>query len=189
MLSNLIRQHALLAAQAGNWLSVASTLNDLTRTITDHTHWSFGLMMSQGQLPEQLVVGVAAAVKTDAQINPLMESAFIAFSTTGLQLHTPERQAMIDAIGAGLPAEAVAAVKSLGVRVVPFLKSPVTAEQCHAAWDADVAQQTAQQAAVVRSARVASLQKLDAESIVDGSSDLDGAIASIRASLVSFGGW
>jgi hypothetical protein len=92
-------------------------------------------MMSQGQLPQELVVGIAAAVKTAASVNPLMESAFIAFSTTGLQLHTNDRQAMIETIGADLPSEAVAAVKSLGVRSVPVITT--TAEACESAWEYD----------------------------------------------------
>lgn len=132
MLINLIRKHALAAAESGDFAAVATTLNALTTTVTDTTHWSFGLMMSQGELPEELVTGIAAAVKVASQANPLMESAFIAFSTTGLQLHTQERQAMIDVIGAGLPPEAVAAVKALGVRSAATIVT--TAEACEAAW-------------------------------------------------------
>lgn len=132
MLINLIRQHALEAAESGDFAAVAATLNALTTTVTDTTHWSFGLMMSQGQLPEELVTGIAAAVKVAAQANPLMESAFIAFSTTGLQLHTQERQAMIEAIGAGLPPNAVTAVKGLGVRSSVTIVT--TAEECEAEW-------------------------------------------------------
>lgn len=133
MLANLVNQHALADAQSGDWDAVAATLNALRSEVVDEMHWSFGLMMSQGQLPQELVVGIAAAVKTAAAVNPLMESAFIAFSTTGLQLHTAERQSMIESIGAGLPSEAVAAVKSLGVRSVPVIST--TAEQCQSAYE------------------------------------------------------
>ncbi len=133
MLAGLIREHALTDAQAGRWDAVAETLNALRSNVVDQTHWSFGLMMSQGQLPQELVLGIAAAVKTAASVNPLMESAFIAFSTTGLQLHTSERQAMIESIGSGLPSEAVAAVKALGVRSVPVVST--TAEQCQSAYE------------------------------------------------------
>jgi hypothetical protein len=132
MLANLINQHALADAEAGNWDAVAATLNALRSEVVDQTHWSFGLMMSEGQLPQELVVGIAAAVKTAAAVNPLMESAFIAFSTTGLQLHTSDRQAMIESIGAGLPSEAVAAVKSLGVRSAAVITT--TADGCRKAW-------------------------------------------------------
>jgi hypothetical protein len=133
MLADLINQHALDDARAGKWDAVANALNALRSEIIDQTHWSFGLMMSQGQLPQELVVGIAAAIKNAAAKNPLMESAFIAFSTTGLQLHTDERQTMIEAIGAGLQMEAVAAVKSLGVRYVPVVTT--TAEQCQSAYE------------------------------------------------------
>lgn len=129
---NLIREHALADAEAGNWSAVASTLNALTRQVNDATHWSFGLMMSQGGLPEQLVTGISDAVDAASQVNSLMKSAFIAFSTTGLQLHTDERQAMIEAIGAGLPSEAVAAVKALGRRTVPVITTDAAA--CESAW-------------------------------------------------------
>lgn len=132
MLINLIREHALEDAQAGNWSAVAETLNSLTQTVTDTTHWSFGLMMSQGNLPPELVTGIASAVKTAAAANPLVESAFIAFSTTGLQLHTDERQAMIQAIGAGLPSEFVAAVNALGRRTASVVTTD--AEACESAW-------------------------------------------------------
>lgn len=132
MLINLIRQHALADAEAGNWSAVAATLNALTTPVIDTTQWSFGLMMSQGNLPPELVTGIAAAVKAAAASNALMDSAFIAFSTTGLQLHTDERQTMIEAIGAGLPSEAVAAVKTLGRRTVPQVATD--AESCESAW-------------------------------------------------------
>ena len=130
ILSSLIKEHASEAATKGDWESVAKIINGLTQTISDPTQWSFGLMMSQGNLPQMLVAGIADAVKKAGQSNSLIDSAFIAFSTTGIQLHTPERQAMIDAIGAELPVEAVAAVKALGVRTVLVYGSEVTAEQC-----------------------------------------------------------
>ena len=128
MLIDLIKEHALQAAQSGDFAAVASTLNALRSEVIDQTQWSFGLMMTQGNLPEQLVTGIASAVDAASQVNPLMKSAFIAFSTTGMQLHTNERQAMIEAIGAGLPPEAIAAVKALGVRSVPIVTT--TADEC-----------------------------------------------------------
>jgi hypothetical protein len=132
MLIDLINQHASQAAQAGDFAGVAATLNSLRTSVSDTTHWSFGLMMTQGQLPADLVAGIAAAVRSAGAANPLMDSAFIAFSTTGLELHTAERQVMIDTIGAGLPPEAIAAVKSLGVRSVPTVVT--TEDECRRAW-------------------------------------------------------
>lgn len=55
--------------------------------------------------------------------------------------------------------------------------------------DAETARIAVIQAAAIRSARVSSIAKLDAESLVDASEDIDTAIDSIRASLVAFGGW
>jgi hypothetical protein len=187
MLAETIRQHAITDAQSGNWQAVAATLNSLTQQVIDETSWSFGLMMTAGRLPADLVTGIAGAVKAAASVNPLMDSAFIAFSTTGLQLHTAERQQMIEQIGAGLPAEAVAAVKALGVRTVPLVST--NAEQCQAAWESAQAEAAAQQAAAIRATRLASVRTLNAESIVDSATDLDACIALIRAQLVAFGGW
>jgi hypothetical protein len=133
----LIKKYALTKATNRDWKSVADILNKLTETIIDETHWTFGLMMTQGKLPEMLVVGVAKAVDDAGTVNPLMKSAFTAFSTTGIQLHTPERQALIDAIGVGLPAEAVALVKSLGIRTVPILSNPITEDECKNLWYED----------------------------------------------------
>lgn len=139
MLIDLIKQHAITEAQDGNWAKVAEILNGLQHTIQDPTQWSFGLMMSQAQLPTELVAGVAGAIQSAGLTNPLMASAFIALSTTGLQLHTSDRQAMIDEIGAGMPTEAVAAIKSLGIRSVPVTLT--TLEECQSAWLADQARQ------------------------------------------------
>jgi hypothetical protein len=135
MLAETIRQHALADAEAGNWAAVAGTLNSLREPVLDETHWSFGLMMSRASLPAELVTGVAGAIQSAGQVDPLMASAFIAMSTTGLQLHTADRQAMIEQIGAGLPSEAVAAVKALGVRSDAVIST--TAAECEAAWAAD----------------------------------------------------
>lgn len=186
MLIDLIREHALQSAESGDFAAVAAILNAIRKTITDETHWTFGLM-SQGRLPTELVTGIASAVKSAAQVNPLMESAFIAFSTTGLQLHTTERQSMIDSIGVGLPGEAVAAMKSLGVRSVPVAST--TATDCESAWQADLAAAAAQQAAAIRASRIASVERLDAVAIVDSADSLDDAINAIHSSLTAFGGW
>jgi len=132
-LIDLITQHANDEAIAGKWGIVANRLNELKTTIVDTTHWSFGLMMRQGQLSQELVAGVALAIKEAGKVNPLMESAFIALSTTGLQLHTDDRQGMIEAIGVGLPTEAVQAIKSLGIRDVAGVGSKVN--ECPLNWD------------------------------------------------------
>jgi len=132
-LIDLITQHANDEAIAGKWGIVANRLNELKTTIVDTTHWSFGLMMRQGQLSQELDAGVALAIKEAGKVNPLMESAFITLSTTGLQLHTDDRQGMIEAIGVGLPTEAVQAIKSLGIRDVAVVVT--TANECKLTWD------------------------------------------------------
>jgi hypothetical protein len=136
---DLIRQHALAAAEAGDWSSVASTLNGLTRVEPITKHWTLGDITA---LPGgmELAAGIASAlVAKGAEGQPdsaLFQSVFVAMSTTGVQLHTAERQAIIEAAANGkFPPEAVAAIKSLGQKVTPVLDTPATAESAKAAWD------------------------------------------------------
>jgi len=93
--------------------------------------------------------------------------------------------------GPGMPSSAdFAAVAALGGG---WLFAGLTVEQFAAQRTAHIADaeaaEAAQQAAAIRSARIASLTNLNAESIVENSADLDAAIDSIRTSLSAFGGW
>jgi hypothetical protein len=58
-----------------------------------------------------------------------------------------------------------------------------------AADEAAKADAASREAEAKRSARVASIERLDAESIVAASDSIDAAMIAIRSSLVSFGGW
>lgn len=136
-LSNLISIHATELAANGDWQAVADVLNALTQIVTDETHWTLGLIQAHPQLGIDVARGIAGAVKKAAESDPLMEGVLLALSTTGIQLHTPERQTIIDQIGAGLPAEAIAGIKSLGIRTVPVVET--TAEECQAAMLAEQA--------------------------------------------------
>ena len=68
--------------------------------------------------------------------NPIFASAWIALSVTGLQLHTDERQQMIDglAVAGNWPNELTAAVKAAGLSYTSIAGSVVTSEQCRSAW-------------------------------------------------------
>lgn len=139
---DLIKQHAATEAAAGDWSAVASILNGLTRVELITKHWTLGDITA---LPGgmELAAGIASAlVAKGAEGQPdsaLFQSVFVAMSTTGVQFHTPDRQALIEAAANGkFPPEAIAAIKSLGQKVTPLLDIPVTAETVQAAWDEDV---------------------------------------------------
>ena len=79
------------------------------------TQWTFGLI--ETQLDATTARTFAGVIQAAAATDPLMASAFTAMSTTGIELWSDARQAMIDDIGtaAGMTVEQVAQVKALGV--------------------------------------------------------------------------
>lgn len=137
MLSNLINQHALADAQAGNWAAVAATLNAQTIEVRNAKSWTMadliGLVGAEGA---SLVGGTIQAAGAS---NPIFAGAWIALNVTGLQLHTDERQQMIDGLAAvgGWPAELTTAVKAAGLTYTSLAGNAVTAEQCQLAWNRD----------------------------------------------------
>jgi hypothetical protein len=79
------------------------------------TQWTFGLI--EAQINEATARTLAGVIQAAAASDPLMASAFTAMSTTGIELWSDARQAMIDTIGtaAGMTADQIAQVKALGV--------------------------------------------------------------------------
>jgi hypothetical protein len=79
------------------------------------TQWSFGLI--ETQIDAETARTLAGVIQAAAATDPLMASAFTAMSTTGIELWSDARQAMIDTIGtaAGMTADQIAQVKALGV--------------------------------------------------------------------------
>lgn len=169
-LANLINTHASTAAAAGDWATVAETLNALRQVVTDETHWTLGLIQSHPQLGIDVARAIAAAVKTAAQTDPLMEGVMLAMSTTGLQLHTPARQAMIEQIAAGLPQESIEAVKSLGVRYQSLAEKSglgtVTADQCRDAFREAVLQARIINATALANERLQATQTAEEQAAV-----------------------
>jgi len=133
-LISLIQQHAQAQAQDEQWSEVASVLNATTVAVRNPKQWTLGEI--EQSLGADAACIIAKAIKDAAAVDPLMESAFVAVSTSGIQLHTDERQALVASIGqqAGWPAEQIAAMQALGL----VRKSPadvaglgvVTADQC-----------------------------------------------------------
>ena len=114
MLGDLINKYAATEANAGDWQGVVDKLNTPSIVVLDDTKWTLGMI--------QLKLGVdpartmAAGVKAAGDIDPIVGSAYIAMSTVGLQLHTDERQAMVDVVGqqAGWSSDLIASLKALG---------------------------------------------------------------------------
>lgn len=149
-LISLIQQHAQAEAAAGEGAGVAAILNAATVAVRNPKQWTLGEI--EQTIGADAARTIAAAVKSAAAVDPLMESAFVALSTSGIQLHTDARQALIAAIGqqANLTAEQIAAMQSLGVTYASLAGQAglgtVTADQCQQAWTqqaADIAYATA----------------------------------------------
>ena len=79
------------------------------------TQWTFGLI--EAQINEATARTLAGVIQSAAATDPLMANAFTAMSTTGIELWSDARQAMIEQIGttAGMTADQIAQVKALGV--------------------------------------------------------------------------
>jgi hypothetical protein len=140
MLANLIRQHALADAQAGNWVAVAATLNAQTVVVRNPKSWTFADLIGLVQPEGAALVG--GTIQAAGASNPIFASAWIALSVTGLQLHTDERQQMIDGLASAgdWPDQLRDTVKAAGVTYTSLVGSTVTAQQCQAAYETDALQ-------------------------------------------------
>jgi len=101
-------------------LQIVDLLQAETIRQNNLTQWTFGRI--QTQLDEATARTLAGVIQAAAAVDPLMASAFTAMSTTGIELCSDARQALIDAIGtaAGMTVEQVAQVKALGVTYTAF---------------------------------------------------------------------
>jgi hypothetical protein len=107
------------------------------------TQWSFGLI--ETQLDADTARTLAGVIQAAAASDPLMASAFTAMSTTGIELWSDARQAMIDDIGtaAGMTVEQVAQVKALGVTYTA-VDADATVESVQSLIDAEAARVAAE---------------------------------------------
>lgn len=138
MLINLIIEHASQEAEAGQFEEVANILNTKSIAVRNTKSWTLGeIEQSLGADAARIIAG---AIKGAAALDPLMEFAFVAVSTTGIQLHTDERQAMIAVIGqtANLSAEQISAMQALGLTYQSPAQQAglgvVGGEQCQEVW-------------------------------------------------------
>lgn len=139
-LINLINRHALAAAQAGNWQSVADTLNALTIEVRDTTLRTGRWLMLQlpnvvdqqtGMTESDIVLGTL-----QQSTIPRVKAAYDSLCNGGIDLSEDQVQMMIPLLAdAGhWPAGLAEKILSAGRRIVPVLESPVTAADCSAAW-------------------------------------------------------
>lgn len=135
MISEL-KSFALAEVESGNFQAAAEKLQTIEDVVPNPTHWTFGLISSIAGIDlagkiASVIDGVSSANQPDSA---LFKSIFVALSTTGVQLHTSERQAMIDKLGAGLNPAEVAQVKSLRLRRSKRFPT-ITADQVKTAWE------------------------------------------------------
>jgi len=136
MLIDLIKTHALTEAQSGDWSAVAAILNAPTVEVRNAKSWTFADLIGLVQPEGAALVG--GTIQAAGVSNPIFASAWIALSVTGLQLHTDERQQMIDGLASAgnWPDQLRDAVKAAGLSYTSL--SNATAEECEAAWKRDV---------------------------------------------------
>jgi hypothetical protein len=135
MLANLINQHALPDAQAGNWDAVAEILNAPSVEVRNPKSWTMADLITLLGAESAAVVG--GTIQAAGATNPIFAGAWLALNITGLQLHTDERQAMIAGLAdaAGWPVELKAAALAAGLTYVSIAGITVTADQCEAAYE------------------------------------------------------
>jgi hypothetical protein len=135
MLIDLIKTHALQAAQAGDFAAVATVLNAPTVEVRNPKSWTMADLITLLGAESAAVVG--GTIQAAGASNPIFAGAWLALNITGLQLHSDERQAMIAglATAAGWPAELKAAALAAGLTYTSL--SDATADDCQSAWAVD----------------------------------------------------
>ena len=181
-LIELIKQHAQTAANARNWSAVAETIRGLNLRQPSR---KCGSVETAAALA---AVGVNWAAVMDV-IDDDATGRFILtmLASEGVQWgHSLTVPYLRSKQGSVLTAAGVDALLELSS---PLLYPTLTADQCRVAWENAIAEDAALQTAAVRSARLASIESLDAVAMVDGSADLDAVVSAIRSHLSAFGGW
>ena len=137
MLIDLIKTHALQAAQAGDFAAVATVLNAPTVEVRNPKSWTMADLITLLGAESAAVVG--GTIQAAGASNPIFAGAWLALNITGLQLHSDERQAMIAGLAdaAGWPAGLKAAALAAGLTYTSLAGSTVTAAECQSAWAVD----------------------------------------------------
>lgn len=141
-LISLINAHALSAAQAGDWNTVASTLNALTTEVrvtelrtarwlmlqlTDVVRVENGIPLTEADI----VLGTLQAAAI-----PRVKAAYDSLCNGGLDLSEDQVQQMIPVLAAAgsWPTGLAAKILAAGRQNKAVLEVPVTADDCQKAW-------------------------------------------------------
>ena len=83
--------------------------------VDNHTMWTFGLI--EAEINYATAAQLASVIKSASVTTPIIEGAFTAMSTSGIELFSDSRQGMIEQIGTeeGMTVEQIAQIKALGV--------------------------------------------------------------------------
>ena len=111
--------------------------------VDDHTMWTFGLIESA--IDYATAAQLASVIKSASATTPILEGAFAAMSTSGIELFSDSRQGMIEAIGSaeGMTVEQIARIKALGVTYTA-VDADATVESVQALIDAEAARVAAE---------------------------------------------
>lgn len=134
LLIDLIKSYCLAEAQAGDWITVAAIVNSKTVEVRNPKSWTMADLI--GLVGAEGAALVGGTIQAAGSSNPIFAGAWIALNVTGLQLHTDDRQQMIDglALAGNWPDDLKDLVKSAGVTHRTILGDLVSPEQCQAAW-------------------------------------------------------
>ena len=137
MLIDLIKTHALAAAQAGDWTAVAAILNAQTVEVRNDKSWTMADLITLLGAESAAVIG--GTIQAAGVTNPIFAGAWLALNITGLQLHTDERQQMISGLAdaAGWPEGLKAAALAAGLTYTSLAGEAVTAAECQSAFETD----------------------------------------------------
>lgn len=176
-------QHTAEASAAGNWASVAAVLT--ANVVSPYT-----AKRSYNEVLDALGVSDMEHTLAAFSASQIGSDGRAMLRSVGLQCSHPTTVNLINQLEAANALRPGVAAKliALGTQTTQLARG-ATADQCRDDWQAGKLAEATQQAAAIRTARIASIQRLAAEPIVDASDDIDGAIAAIRASLIKHGGW
>jgi hypothetical protein len=134
-LINLIKTHCLADAQAGDFTAVAATLNAQTVEVRNPKSWTMADLI--GLVGPEGAALVGGTIQAAGVSNPIFAGAWLALNITGLQLHTDERQQMINGLAAAgnWLDQLRDTVKAAGVSYTSLAGSTVTAQQCESAYE------------------------------------------------------
>lgn len=149
----LILQHVLAEVESGDYAGAVAKLNAKTISVRNPKLWTIGDLSAAIGTEGAAVVAytIEKAGIGDSPQAALFRGAFLAVNNNGIQLHTDERQTMIDqlAAGGGWSDSLKNAVKAAGVTYHSVMSSnnlsDVTEEQVKTAYETYLAEIAAEQ--------------------------------------------